>query len=137
MNANESEGAPRNGVEPSTDARFPFLPLASLDSLWFQISGTLCNLRCHHCFISCSPVNDTLGLMSFKQFKLHLDESVKYGVKEYYFTGGEPFINRDIYRILEATLAVGPATVLTNGTRFDRGKARDLARIRDGSIYSL
>ena len=33
--------------------------LRALDDLWFQISGTLCNLTCHHCFISCGPTNHT------------------------------------------------------------------------------
>jgi MoaA/NifB/PqqE/SkfB family radical SAM enzyme len=117
--------------------KFPHLPLASLDTLWFQVAGTLCNLRCHHCFISCSPENHTLGLLKFDQFKPHLDASVKLGVKEYYFTGGEPFINPDLFAILEETLKVGPATVLTNATRFTPEKARKLAGLRDGSIYSL
>lgn len=75
--------------------------------------------------------------MRFEQFKGYLEESVKLGVKEYYFTGGEPFINPDIFRILEATLAVGPATVLTNATRFTEEKVRRLAAMRDGSPYSL
>jgi len=75
--------------------------------------------------------------MRFDQFKPFLDESVKLGVKEYYFTGGEPFINPDIFRILEATLAVGPATVLTNATRFTEEKAAQLASLRDASAYSL
>ncbi len=117
--------------------RFPFLPLTSLDTLWFQVSGTLCNLRCHHCFISCAPDNHTFGLMKFGQFKAYLDEAVKHGVKEYYFTGGEPFINPEIFQILEATLAAGPATVLTNATRFTDEKVTRLAAHRDGSIYSL
>ncbi|MEO6871515.1 MAG: radical SAM protein [Chthoniobacterales bacterium] len=117
--------------------RPPFLPLGSLDALWFQVSGTLCNLRCNHCFISCAPDNHALGLMSFAQFKPHLDESVRLGVKEYYFTGGEPFINPEIFKILEATLAVGPATVLTNGTRFDDRAIATLVRLRDTSEYSL
>jgi MoaA/NifB/PqqE/SkfB family radical SAM enzyme len=116
---------------------FPTLPISSLDSLWFQVSGTLCNLRCRHCFISCSPENQTLALLKFEQFKPYLDEAVKYGVKEYYFTGGEPFINPEILEILEATMAVGPATVLTNATRFTELKVRRLADIRDSSIYSL
>ncbi len=115
----------------------PLLPLTSLDALWFQVAGTLCNLRCNHCFISCSPENHTLGLMTFEQFKPYLDESLGYGVKEYYFTGGEPFINPSIFEILEATLAVGPATVLTNATRFTEEKIADLAAIRDASEYSL
>jgi AdoMet-dependent heme synthase len=121
----------------SEPIQFPFLSLTSLDTLWFQVSGTLCNLRCHHCFISCAPDNHTLGLMKFEQVKGYLDESVKHGVKEYYFTGGEPFINPDIFRILEATLAIGPATVLTNAMRFTEEKVARLAALRDGSIYSL
>jgi MoaA/NifB/PqqE/SkfB family radical SAM enzyme len=115
----------------------PFLPLTSLDALWFQVSGTLCNLRCNHCFISCAPDNHTLGLMTLAQFKPYLDESVALGVKEYYFTGGEPFINPEIFAILEATLAVGPATVLTNATRFDEAKIARLAALRDASEYTL
>lgn len=117
--------------------RSPFLPLSSLDALWFQVSGTLCNLRCSHCFISCAPDNHTLGLMRFAHFKPYLDEAVRYGVKEYYFTGGEPFINPDIFDILEATLAAGPATVLTNATRFTEEKIARLASMRDASNYSL
>jgi len=117
--------------------KFPLLPLAALDSLWFQVSGTLCNLRCHHCFISCSPENHTLGLMGYEQFSRHLADAVKLGVKEYYFTGGEPFINPDIFRILAATLEVGPATVLTNATRLNDEKVAKLAELRDASIYSL
>src|SRR6201981_3421893 len=30
----------------------PTQELDHLDTLWFQIAGTLCNLRCNHCFIS-------------------------------------------------------------------------------------
>jgi MoaA/NifB/PqqE/SkfB family radical SAM enzyme len=117
--------------------RAPFLPLGALDTLWFQVAGTLCNLRCRHCFISCSPENHTLGLMSFEQFAPYLAESIKLGVKDYYFTGGEPFINPDIFRILAATLAVGPATLLTNATRFTEEKIARLASLSDASDYSL
>jgi sulfatase maturation enzyme AslB (radical SAM superfamily) len=116
---------------------FPLLPLASLDAVWFQVGGTLCNLRCQHCFISCSPENHALEMMSFEQFAPQLGEAVGLGAKEYYFTGGEPFINGDIFRILEAALAVGPVTVLTNGTRFTGEKVAQLAALRDASPYSL
>ncbi len=75
--------------------------------------------------------------MKFAQFKEYLDESVKLGVKEYYFTGGEPFINPDIMQILKATLGAGPATVLTNATRLSQEKVARLAQIRGESKYSL
>src|SRR5581483_2021216 len=45
-----------------TDA--PLVPLAHLDDLWFQVGGTLCNLECTHCFISCSPHNHSFGFLS-------------------------------------------------------------------------
>ena len=115
----------------------PLLKLDHLDALWFQIAGTLCNLRCNHCFISCSPENQALGMMTFDQFLPHLRDAVQLGVKEFYFTGGEPFINPDLLKILEATLRVGPATVLTNATRFDSEVVQELASMGDASIYSL
>jgi hypothetical protein len=39
--------------------------------------------------------------------------------------------------ILEATLRIGPATVLTNGTLFRDRVVERLIQLRDGSIYSL
>ena len=76
----------------------------------------LCNLTCQHCFISCSPKNNTFGMLSLEQVRGYLQESVPLGVKEYYFTGGEPFLNPEMVPILVETLRYGPATVLTNGT---------------------
>ena len=94
----------------------PRVALAHLDDLWFQVAGTRCNLACTHCFISCSPHNHNFGFLDLATVQRYLDESVALGVKEYYFTGGEPFLNRDMVPILELTLQYGPATVLSNGT---------------------
>ncbi len=122
---------------PILDTPAPVVPLAHLDDLWFQVAGTVCNLTCRHCFISCSPHNHTFGFLDLDTVRRALDESVPLGVKEYYFTGGEPFLNRDMVAILELTLRYGPASVLTNGTVF---KDEWLARLRaaeDASPYSL
>src|SRR5215213_5777762 len=93
----------------------PSAPLLALDTLWFQVAGTVCNIECTHCFISCSPVNHSHEMMSLEDVRVRLDEARELGVREYYFTGGEPFMNRDLLPILAATLQQGPATVLTNG----------------------
>ena len=93
----------------------PRVELRDLDTLWFQVAGTVCNLACTHCFISCSPTNHTHELMPLAVIEGYLEEAAALGVKEYYFTGGEPFLNPEMEAILEATLAYGPATVLTNG----------------------
>lgn len=125
------------GLREAPRGDFPDAPMVALDTLWFQVAGTICNLRCHHCFISCGPDNHSHPMMSFEQVKGYLDEAAELGVREYYFTGGEPFMNRDMLRILEASLAQGPSSVLTNGLLVDDKKAARLRALADGSEYSL
>ncbi|MAV35008.1 MAG: radical SAM protein [Planctomycetaceae bacterium] len=120
-----------------TDHQPPHIGLASLDQLWFQVAGTLCNLTCHHCFISCSPHNDSFGSLSLEMVKQRLRESLPLGIKEYYFTGGEPFLNPDMTAILVETLRYGPATVLTNGTIWKDDWLEQLAHAEQASEYSL
>ncbi len=121
----------------TNDEKMPMVALSHLDHLWFQVSGTLCNLTCHHCFISCSPKNDSFGHLTLEQVRQRLAESVRLGVKEYYFTGGEPFLNRDMVPILVETLKVGPATVLTNGTVLKDEWLEELQAAEQASLYSL
>jgi MoaA/NifB/PqqE/SkfB family radical SAM enzyme len=117
--------------------RYPAAPLLALDTLWFQVAGTICNLRCTHCFISCSPENDTHRMMTFAQVTRFLDEAAELGVREYYFTGGEPFMNRELLPMFEAALAQGPVSVLTNGVLIKEETARRLRELSDGSEYSF
>jgi MoaA/NifB/PqqE/SkfB family radical SAM enzyme len=115
----------------------PSVTLSHLDQLWFQVAGTRCNLTCRHCFISCSPHNRSFGFLGLEEVRQRLIESVPLGVKEYYFTGGEPFLNPDMVAILELTLLYGPATVLTNGTVLKDDWLRRLHLAEEASLYSL
>lgn len=115
----------------------PRVPLVALDTLWFQVAGTICNIECTHCFISCSPKNHAHEMLSLADVQRRLDEARALGVREYYFTGGEPFMNRDMLPILEATLRQGPATVLTNGMLLRPEICRKLRELFDTSEYSL
>jgi MoaA/NifB/PqqE/SkfB family radical SAM enzyme len=115
----------------------PLVEPSHMDQLWFQVGGTLCNLTCRHCFLSCSPKNDSLRFLTLAEVKRRLEESVALGVKEYYFTGGEPFLNPDLTAILCETLRYGPATVLTNGTVLKREWLETLRAAEVRSLYSL
>jgi molybdenum cofactor biosynthesis enzyme MoaA len=115
----------------------PSVELRSLDTLWFQVSGTVCNLACTHCFVSSSPTNHTHEALTLAEIEPYLQQGAALGVKEYYFTGGEPFLNPEMERILERTLEYGPATVLTNGLLLNPDRCRKLARMALGSRYSL
>ena len=113
------------------------MPSVSLDTLWFQVAGTLCNLKCTHCFISCSPTNHSHGMLTLGQVRERLREAIPLGVREYYFTGGEPFLNPEMLPILEETLRQGPASVLTNGLLLTPERCLRLKALADASEYSL
>ena len=116
---------------------FPSAPLVALDTLWLQVAGTLCNLRCTHCFISCSPDNHAHGMMDRAAVARVLQEAEALGVREYYFTGGEPFLNREIFELAEDALARGPLSILTNGVLLKPEWCARLRELSDASPYSL
>lgn len=118
-------------------ATMPLVQLGSLDTLWFQVGGTLCNLACTHCFVSCSPTNHTHEMMTLEQITPYLKEGAALGVKEFYFTGGEPFLNPEMEAILGKALALGPTTVLTNGLLLDPDRCRRLTMLARATEYSL
>ena len=71
----------------------PQVPLATPRRSVVSSRRNACrNLTCHHCFISCSPHNDSFGFLTLDQVRESLEASRQLGVKEYYFTGGEPFL---------------------------------------------
>ncbi|HEV2580297.1 MAG TPA: radical SAM protein [Ktedonobacteraceae bacterium] len=115
----------------------PALALADLDTLWLQVTGTLCNIACLHCFITCGPKNHQHEMMTVEQVREALDEARKQGVREYYFTGGEPFLHPDIQQLITMTLAQGPLSILTNGILIDEEMATWLANTFRSSQYSL
>lgn len=115
----------------------PRVQLRTLETLWFQVAGTVCNLGCSHCFISCSPTNHTHEMMRLEEVEAHLEDAAGLGVREVYFTGGEPFLNPEMEQILAATLRRWPATVLTNGLLLDSRRCARLRELAERSAYSL
>ena len=93
--------------------------LRTLETLWFN-TGTLCNLTCQNCYIESSPRNDRLAYLSAAEVRAFLDEIERDGhdTKLIGFTGGEPFMNRDLPAMLEDVLGRGlKAMVLTNAMK--------------------
>lgn len=93
--------------------------MTGLETLWFN-TGTLCNLACKNCYIESSPTNDALVYITTADVRAYLDEIVvsDLPVREIAFTGGEPFMNRDIVEILSLCLLGGfEVLVLTNAMR--------------------
>lgn len=115
----------------------PLLPFRQLDTLWLQVAGTRCNIACRHCFISCGPKDERHAFMSVAQVRAALDEALRQGVREYYMTGGEPFMHADLHELVAMTLEQGPLTILTNGILIDDAEAEWIAATQRAAAYSF
>lgn len=120
-----------------TDDQAAHVPFFGLDTLWLQLTGTLCNIACRHCFITCGPKEDRVPMMTRARIEEILVEARALGVKEFYFTGGEPMLHPEFFAVVERTLQEGPTNVLTNGMLIDEHAAQRLRQIFDASRYSL
>ena len=115
----------------------PKVGLKRLETLWFQLTGTLCNLQCTHCFISCGPKNKTHEMITVDTIQWYLKEPSTLGVKEFYFTGGEPFLHPQIVDVIKETLNFGTTTILSNGTLITQKVAQEFNQISRISKYKL
>jgi AdoMet-dependent heme synthase len=123
----------RDALDPSV----PTVGFRHLAALWLQITGTWCNLECTHCINASGPDDPWLKPLDAESARRAIGEAERLGVKEIYFTGGEPFLHREILSLLAAALAVAPTTVLTNGTAITEPIADQLAALASRARYSL
>lgn len=112
------DGRPRGYILPS-----------SLAELWFH-TGTACNLRCPFCLEGSQPGNHRLEQISLADATPFIEEAIKLGVEQFSFTGGEPFVNRELHAILALALQHRPCLVLTNGTKPTRARFEQIQALR-------
>src|SRR3972149_5956154 len=63
------QGERRGFVDPKTRDGRPVL-----EDLWVM-QGSICDLKCKHCYTASSPTNGTLEQIRFEELKLHLDDA--------------------------------------------------------------
>ena len=105
--------------------------LKRLRTLWFN-TGTLCNITCRNCYIESSPRNDRLVYLDHAEVLAYLDEIARDGwrTQEIGFTGGEPFLNPDLLRMMADCLSRGfRVLVLTNAMRPMQRKKSKLSEL--------
>src|SRR5947199_5981717 len=85
-------GEHRGFVEPKAiDGQF------ALEDLWVM-QGSVCDLRCKHCYTASSPGNNRLEQIASAELAPHLEDAARFGVQKICFTGGEVFVNGDVLR---------------------------------------
>ncbi|MFQ5656995.1 MAG: radical SAM protein [Candidatus Methylomirabilales bacterium] len=105
--------------------------------MWIQVTGTWCNLTCTHCLNSSGPNDPWLKRLDTETVMHSIKEGAELGIKEIYYTGGEPFLHKDMLLLIAHALEVAPTTVLTNGTLITDQVADRLAALAQSSPYSL
>lgn len=95
--------------------RAGFIHAYKLNELWIHTNNS-CNLTCSHCLVNSSPSEDE-GL-STEAIKRVIDEAAILGTSRFYFTGGEPFMRKDIFELIDYVCnnKESELIILTNGT---------------------
>jgi MoaA/NifB/PqqE/SkfB family radical SAM enzyme len=121
----DTNGNNRGFVDPKRADGRPVL-----EDLWVM-QGSICDLRCKHCYTASSPSNSRLQQITSTELRPHLEAAASFGVQKIYFTGGEVFVNEDVLqgraerneeflRSLSEALEIAPVEILTNGRRYIR-----------------
>ncbi|MDP6524419.1 MAG: 12,18-didecarboxysiroheme deacetylase [Kiritimatiellia bacterium] len=93
--------------------------------------GRRCNLRCVHCYSHSSDVDYT-GELSHEEGAALLDDLADFGAPVMLFSGGEPLMRPDIFRLIERAAEKGMrAVVSTNGTLITEDIA---AQLKDAGL---
>ena len=97
--------ASEDGTGPGSGQSFQW-------KLWLYTNYD-CNLKCSYCVARSGPnvPRRALGMVNVRRL---VDEAVRLGFSEVFFTGGEPFILKDIYEMLVYSASQIKTTVLTN-----------------------
>ncbi|MBM3248185.1 MAG: radical SAM protein [Candidatus Omnitrophica bacterium] len=115
------------------------MELKSFDKLFYKLKQstvpflaqweltTRCNLDCIHCCIKNEHLN---GELTFEEIKDILYQLKAENCMVQRFSGGEPFLRKDFFKILElATKMQFAVLILSNGTLLDEGDAKTLKKL--------
>jgi MoaA/NifB/PqqE/SkfB family radical SAM enzyme len=92
-----------------------------------------CNLKCSYCVAKSSPnaARRAIGLANVQQL---VAEAVALGFNHIYFTGGEPFLLNDIYKMLAYSSARVKTTVLTNAMLLRGARLEKLCAVANDNL---
>ena len=113
-----------------------FIEARNIKTLWFN-TGTLCNIECKNCYIESSPKNDSLAYLTFEEVKSFIDEAVdkNLGTNEIGFTGGEPFMNKDIMKMIDYSLRKHlKVLVLSNAMKPMLNRTKELIKLNHSNL---
>lgn len=99
-------------LSPAYRGRSEAIGCGRLEELWIHTNNS-CPLRCKHCLVDGgSEVEQPLTASEIKNV---VDQAAALGAGRVYFTGGDPFMRRDILSLIEYVTSRVQLVVLTSG----------------------
>jgi MoaA/NifB/PqqE/SkfB family radical SAM enzyme len=134
--SNLSDNKFKNQKVTADGSNRAFIEARNIKTLWFN-TGTLCNIECKNCYIESSPKNDRLVYLTFEEVKSFIDEALdkNLGTNEIGFTGGEPFMNKDIMKMIDYSLRKGlKVLVLSNAMKPMLNRTKELIKLNHSNL---
>ena len=134
--SNLSDNKFKNQKVTADGSNRAFIEARNIKTLWFN-TGTLCNIECKNCYIESSPKNDRLVYLTFEEVKSFIDEALdkNLGTNEVGFTGGEPFMNKDIMKMIDYSLRKGlKVLVLSNAMKPMLNRTKELIKLNHSNL---
>jgi radical SAM protein with 4Fe4S-binding SPASM domain len=114
-------------LKPPYPGRAATVAPSRLSELYVFVTND-CNLRCTHCYVSSGDFVPENEMTTDDLYRL-IDEARDLGVQRFYFTGGEPFMRRDIFDLIEYVCSESELVILTNATFFNKSKLARLTEV--------
>ena len=134
--SNLSDNKFKNQKVTADGSNRAFIEARNIKTLWFN-TGTLCNIECKNCYIESSPKNDSLAYLTFEEVKSFIDEAIdkNLGTNEIGFTGGEPFMNKDIMKMIDYSLRKHlKVLVLSNAMKPMLNRTKELIKLNHSNL---
>ena len=134
--SNLSDNKFKNQKVTADGSNRAFIEARNIKTLWFN-TGTLCNIECKNCYIESSPKNDSIAYLTFEEVKSFIDEVLdkNLGTNEIGFTGGEPFMNKDIMKMIDYSLNKNfKVLVLSNAMKPMLNRTKELIKLNHSNL---
>jgi len=118
-------------LTPPYSGRAEYIAPATLEELWINTNNS-CPLHCIHCLVDGG--SEKVPPMTTGDIEKVIDDAIALGVHRIYFTGGEPFLRKDIFSLIGYVTKRIQLVILTSGVTMAPGKAAQLNSVANGNL---
>ena len=109
----------------------PSIEISDFNSLFIEMTGKNCNLKCKHCYIDFKDSKKIKDFIHIDKIKQALFDLKNENLRFIHLSGAEPMLHPDFNSILRYCLKHTSVVVHTNGMTINDKKARFLRKVEE------